>query len=189
MKAKSIFLILFLGCFYLIFPEPALLTTEAGDSPGTEGITTIILVRHAEKVQDDSSDPLLTSEGIARAEELAYILKHVELEAVYSTPFNRTKQTVLPIAKQQGLEVKLYPAEKEEEFLKKILKNHPGKTILIVGHSNTITVMANVLLGEDRFDELDEKIYDNLFIAAIDAKGKATITRMRFGAHTPPKKK
>lgn len=183
MKSKSIFLTLLCLSFIPIHIFPvSLLQAES------EGITTIILVRHAEKIQDDSSDPLLTHKGKVRSEELAYMLKHVNLDAVYSTPYIRTKQTVLPTAKEHGLEIKLYAAKKEKDFLKKILKIHPKKTILIVGHSNTIHVMANVLLGEYRFEELDESIYDNLFIIAVSAKGEATVTRVRFGAHTPEKK-
>ena len=183
MKIKNIFLTLVcLNLIHIHIFQVSFLHAES------EGITTIILVRHAEKVKDDSSDPRLTPEGIVRAEELAYMLKHADLEAVYSTPFSRTKQTVLPVAKQQGLEVKLYAAKKEKSFLKKVLATHPGKTILIVGHSNTINVMANILLGEDRFKELDEKIYDNLFFAAVSAKGEASVTRVRFGTHTPPEK-
>ena len=117
------------------------------------------------------------------------MLKHVNLAAVYSTPYIRTKQTVLPTAQEHGLEVQLYTAKKQKDFLKKVLAINTGKTILIVGHSNTINVMANVLLGKNRFEELDERIYDNLFIAAVSAEGKATVTRIRFGAHTPPAKK
>lgn len=189
MKLKRNLMTLTLFCFSLGHAvQVSGAVPAAGNGNGAENITTIILVRHAEKVKDDSKDPLLTPAGKARAQELAYILKYVDLEAVYSTPFIRTQETALPTAQGHGLEVRLYPGKKEKDFLQNVLTAHAGKTVLIVGHSNTVNVMANILLGEDRFADLADPIYDNLFIAAMDAHGKAAVTRLRFGAHTPEKR-
>ncbi len=154
-------------------------------SAGEKGsITTLFLIRHAEKVNDGSADPPLTPAGAARADELAYMLKHIRLDAIYSTPYVRTKQTVLPTAEEKGLEVKLYkPGEKD--FLGKVLRRFSGGTVLIVGHSNTIPKLVNELAGQSDFSDLDNGIYDNLFIACVPAEGKAIILRMRFGGRTP----
>jgi 2,3-bisphosphoglycerate-dependent phosphoglycerate mutase len=146
-------------------------------------ITTIFLVRHAEKANDGSSDPALTPAGAARADELAYILKHVTLDAIYSTPYIRTKQTVLPTAREKGLEVELYEPG-EEGFLNRVLRTYSGGAVLIVGHTNTIPGLANELAGKSDFSDLDEDTYDNLFIACVPTEGEAVILRMRFGAHT-----
>jgi broad specificity phosphatase PhoE len=160
-----------------IFPE-ILLTEEKGR------ITTLFLVRHAEKVSDGSADPDLTAAGTERADELAYILGHVDLDAIYSTPYSRTKQTVFPTAKQKSLEVKIYNPG-DPDFLRKVLRHHAGGTVLIVGHSNTIPGFANELIGGPDFSDLDDGTYDNLFIASVPADGKPVILRMRFGARTP----
>jgi broad specificity phosphatase PhoE len=151
-----------------------------------DAVTTLFLVRHAEKAGTVWEDPGLTPEGIARADELAYILKHIKLDAIYSTPFKRTKLTILPTAKQKGLEVKLYKPN-EEGFLKKVLETFPGGTVLIVGHSNTIPKLANELAGRPDYEDLDDPVYDNLFIASVPVEGEAVILRLRFGAHTPLK--
>ena len=149
-------------------------------------ITTIILVRHAEKVNDGSADPPLTPAGAARADELAYILKHIRLDAIYSTPYVRTKQTVLPTAREKGLEVRIYEPD-EKNFLKEVLLRFSGGTVLIVGHSNTIPKLANELAGRSDFSDLGDDIYDHLFIACVPSGGKAVILRMHFGARTPEK--
>ncbi len=151
-----------------------------------ESITTLFLVRHAEKAGNVLTDPPLTPAGAARADELAYALKHVELDAIYSTPFIRTKQTVLPTAKEKGLEIELYKPN-DKGFLKNVIRAFPGGTVLIVGHSNTIPRLANELIGQSEFSDLDDPIYDNLFIAYVSAEGNAVVLRMRFGAHTPEK--
>lgn len=153
--------------------------------PGEQSaVTTLFLVRHAEKAQDGSADPPLTPAGTARAEELAYMLGHIELDAIYSTPYVRTRQTVLLTAENKDLEVKLY-APGEKDFLKKILETYSGGIVLIAGHSNTIPALANELAGGPLFDDLDESVYDNLFIAIVPIDGKPLIHRMRFGARTP----
>lgn len=178
---KRLFTLVFMILVYLglIFPEYSFTGEQ-------DPITTIFLVRHVEKVADGSADPALTPAGSARADELAYILKHVKLDAIYSTPYIRTKQTVLPIAKEKGLRVMFYKP-REKDFLKKVLQTYSGGTVLIVGHSNTIPGLANELAGQSDFRDLDDATYDNLFIACVSLEGKAVILRMRFGAHTPEK--
>jgi broad specificity phosphatase PhoE len=151
-----------------------------------DSITTLFLVRHAEKDGTVWEDPGLTPAGTTRADELAYILKHVKLDAIYSTPFARTELTVQPTAEEKGLEVKLYKPN-DKEFLNNVLDEHPGGTVLIVGHSNTIPRLANQLAGQVDFDDLDDATYDNLFIASVPSEGKAVVLRMRFGTHTPKK--
>ncbi len=176
--------IIFFVFMILIYLGLIVLECSSGGEQGP--ITTIFLVRHAEKAKDGSADPSLTPAGAARAEELAYILKHVKLDAVYSTPYIRTEQTVLPTAIEKGLEVTLYePGEKD--FLRKVLRRFFGGTVLIVGHSNTIPGLANEMTGRSEFEDLDDGVYDNLFIAFVPAEGEAVILRMRFGARTPEK--
>jgi 2,3-bisphosphoglycerate-dependent phosphoglycerate mutase len=170
----------------LIIIHMGLTVPESSFAEEKNQITTLILVRHAEKAAGVWEDPGLTPSGAARADELAYILKYVELDAIYSTSFERTKQTVFPTAKQKGLEVKLYKPN-DKGFLKKILEAFPGGTVLIVGHSNTIPKLANELAGQAMFSDLDDAIYDNLFVACVPSGGNATVIRMRFGVHTPEK--
>jgi 2,3-bisphosphoglycerate-dependent phosphoglycerate mutase len=148
--------------------------------------TTLFLVRHAEKVGDGSADPALTPEGTARAQELAYILQHVKLDAVYSTPYIRTKNTALPTAQEKGLEIRLYEPH-DESFILKVLDEFAGGKILIVGHSNTIPALVNQLPGSEKYRDLPESTYDNLFVVSMPAEGQAVILRLRFGQHTPEK--
>lgn len=178
MKKNIIFSIIFLFFLTSILQGSSLPNEE-------KSITTIFLVRHAEKAQDGTSDPPLTSEGKARAQELAYILKHVPLDAVYSTPYKRTQQTALPTAKAHSLQVNSYNPEEKESFLKNILSKHKGGNVLIIGHSNTVPVLANHLSGSTQFPPLDESTYDNIFVVSVPQKGHPVITRLLFGEHTP----
>ena len=178
-KGKYFPLFVVVICFGLMIPSYSIYAN-------LDSVTIIFLVRHAEKVKDGSEDPILTPEGKTRADELMYILKHVKLDAIYSTQYKRTKQTVLPTAEDKNIKIHNYKPG-ERGFLKKVINSHPGGAVLIVGHSNTIPVLANKLAGRKEFNDLNDATYDNLFIAQVYPNGQTKIIRMRFGAHTPEK--
>ncbi len=109
--------------------------------------TTIILIRHAERGNDGSNDPPLSDEGSKRALKLVEIFSNTGITAIYSSNYNRTKNTVAPLAQSKGLEIKIYEPMKEEE-IKQMINSNRGGTILICGHSNTTPWTANFLTGE-----------------------------------------
>lgn len=148
-----------------------------------EEITTLILVRHAEKAFDKEGDPALTVEGEERAEALAETLEGVDIDAVYSTPFKRTRLTVEPLVKRKGLEIVDYNPFKLEDMVGTIEENR-GKTLLISGHSNTTPAILNMLLGEDKFGQLNESDYDNLYIVYYLAVGKVKVLQLQYGEPT-----
>lgn len=180
MRKKSV-LTLFL--FFAV----AASATGLQDSTEQNLLTTVILVRHAEKVLIGPLDAELTADGKARAADLAYLLRHVELKAIYSTPFKRTRFTARPTASAKDIEIKLYDP-RSSKFLGQVLKDHAGESVLIVGHSNTIPAMANELTGQKLYSDLEDSIYDNLFIVSVTEMGKAVVTRIRFGKPTPERK-
>lgn len=126
-------------------------------------VTTIFLVRHAEKATDDPSDPNLTQAGHMRAQRLAEMLAWAEVDAIFSTPYRRTQQTAGPLAVENQLTIQEYDP-RDGDFARRLLQEEVGKTILVVGHSNSTPALVNALLGEQRFRQLDESEYDKLFI-------------------------
>lgn len=148
---------------------------------GSGSATTVLLVRHAEKVLDGGSDPALTEEGRAHAEKLATSLKQVELAAIFSTPFRRTRDTAAPSAAKAGIETTITEAGPGfvERLAERILKGHRGQTVLVVGHSNTIgpTLAA---LGAGPSFELDESDYGDLFICTIPEAGEPSVVRLEI---------
>ncbi|HTF22132.1 MAG TPA: phosphoglycerate mutase family protein [Chryseolinea sp.] len=161
---------LWLACFLCV----AALQGEA------QQITTFILVRHAEKVMDKSKDPVLTEQGNARARRLQALLEKVSIDAIYTTPYKRTRTTVEPLAQARGLALREYEPEKEAA-IDEILLQHAGKTILVSGHSNTIPEIANWLTGSKQYSEFDDTDYGNLMIVSVVQKGSvATVTWLRY---------
>ena len=80
--------------------------------------------------------------------------------------FHRTQQTVKPLAAQLDLAVQEYPPLKLEA-LDELVTAQKGKTILIVGHSNTVPAMVNHLLKEEKLEQLGENEYDKIFMVQI----------------------
>lgn len=138
--------------------------------------TQFFIVRHAEKV-DESKDPALSSIGHERAEQLKQTLAHLRIEAIYSTDFSRTKQTVQPLAELLGIDIRLY-TRPSSAWSNELVQQHQGKRILIVGHSNTITEIASLLSGKQLATSGDE--YDNIYVVSVADDAKEVV-RLKYG--------
>ena len=135
--------------------------------------TMFILVRHAEKGDDGTKDPDLTEAGNTRANKLASILKKSEIDAIYSTAYKRTRNTVAPLATSKEISVADYEAFKTEA-IDGMLKKHQGGTVVIAGHSNNIPWIANYLTGKEIYKDFADTEYENLLIVTVIEKGKNT---------------
>ena len=143
-------------------------------------IFTIYLVRHSEKdlTSDNYSDPPLTPCGAQRSESLSDFLSAVDLDAVYSTNYNRTKSTALPTATSKGLEIKEYDPGKLKEFANVLMENK--QDVLVVGHSNTTGVLAGLLVNEE-LGEFDLDIYNRVYQVVIcNSNGRLHLLHTAF---------
>ncbi len=145
---------------------------------GEPGTTTFFLVRHAEKRAVEN--PQLTDEGVERANKLAAILKEISLKEIYSTYTNRTRATVAPCAEMRDLQIINYDADNQKKLIENIMRFGPGENYLIVGHSNTIPSLLNLFEGKDLYKNIDENVYDNLFIVVVKSIGDAEITKLKY---------
>lgn len=147
--------------------------------------TTLIVLRHAEK-ENTGTDPNLDADGIARAEELKYILGNIAVKAIYSTPFNRTKQTVQPLATAKGISVTEYATTKPyAQLISEIRAANRGKVSVIVGHSNTVPEILKELSKNSFNVTIAESQYDNLFIVNLPDSLSTSITHLKYGKQTP----
>ena len=136
--------------------------------------TTYYLIRHAEKDTSDKTNrnPQFTAEGLTRAKNWATVFKNIKFDAVYSTDYYRTVETAAPTAEANQLEIQFYnPSDFSIEAFKQQTK---GKTVLIVGHSNTTPTITNALTGNTSYDMIDENENGNLFIVTIGPKGSSS---------------
>ncbi len=117
-------------------PIAALLLLLAA-TPSVVAQRAVIVVRHAEKV-DQSADAALSEAGHARARALAALLAKAGVTAVYATQYQRTVQTVQPLADALKLEVQTVPADDTEGLVERLRSRHGSDVVLVAGHSNTV---------------------------------------------------
>ena len=142
---------------------------------------TLIFVRHAERAEDGTRNPPLSEEGITRAQNLYQVLKKsYDLSAIYSTGYKRTLMTAGPTADSLGIEIQEYGFEDIEGMLKTIISEYAGKTVLIVGHSNTTPNLINMVIGDKVFEQLDESAYGDLFVVKSNEYGQGEVELFRF---------
>jgi phosphohistidine phosphatase SixA len=143
----------------------------AATSPAPASLTTtVIVVRHAEKV-DDSSDPPLSEAGQARATALAAALADAGVSAIYTTQFERTRATAAPLARALGLSPTVIQgggpaAAHARAVASRVLSQSAGRTSLVVGHSNTVPDIVQALGAADVGTIADDE-YHNLFIVQV----------------------
>lgn len=130
---------------------------------------TFILIRHAEKETSemaDQNDPPLNAAGKERAERLVNKIGKFHPGAIYSTDYKRTKETVEPLAEKRNKTVQIYDGGKPQELVSSIMSSKT-KRVVIVGHSNTIPPLVNLITGKDLFKNLQDPEYSVIWVIRI----------------------
>lgn len=149
-------------------------------------VTVVVIVRHADKAAQPAADPPLTDVGTGRARALAEMLKNSNIGAVLHTPTVRTRDTALPTARLFGLTpevLPLGPAAVHAQVVAEAVRKHAGKTILVVGHSNTVMKYIAALGGPTRPDLCDHE-YDGIYTLVI-AHGETRLVEGHYGPPNP----
>jgi broad specificity phosphatase PhoE len=145
-------------------------------------VTTVIVLRHAEKVIDPNNpDVDLSEAGYARAKELAREFGDAGINAIYATQYKRTQETVKPLSDKTGVPVSVVNSKNTADLLTQIRAQHSGQTIFIAGHNNTVPEIV-AALGGPQYPIIPETEYDNLFIVTIYRTGKAKVVKMKYGS-------
>lgn len=132
---------------------------------------TIILLRHAEKDQEQESrtlDPQLSDAGRKRSEKLADVLEKYKPDAVFSSQFRRTFYTVAPYANSRRRMMVRFYDHKNLDEIARIAGEGNFKTVVIVGHNTTTPQLANLLVGENKYKFFAEDEYDKIIVVKIE---------------------
>jgi broad specificity phosphatase PhoE len=109
----------------------------------------LILLRHGDR-DSGFGDVPLSAEGEAQAQRLASDPVLLRAEAIFSSPRERTQQTVAPLSETLNIEVSIEPdldqrksIESPGEFSRRVLnfienlpKKYANKTVLLCSHSD-----------------------------------------------------
>ncbi|HTH37067.1 MAG TPA: phosphoglycerate mutase family protein [Pyrinomonadaceae bacterium] len=154
---KIVISFLFLVCVFII------------DTAAQE--KTILLVRHAEKI-DDSQDPELSPQGKERAQRLVKTIGKYKPGGFFSTDFKRTRDTLAPLAAKREKKIEIYDPRKPQELIDTIMKSKT-KRFVISGHSNTIPGLANLIAKKEVFRNLNDSEHSVIWLVRLK-DGKVT---------------
>jgi phosphohistidine phosphatase SixA len=149
----------------------------------TADSTTIIVVRHAEK-ELGSGDPPLSSAGQARAELLAGMFGDVRapghIDAIYVSPTVRSQMTAAPLAARLGLTPIVAPPHDARSLARRVLHEHSGGRVLVVGHSDTVPEIVKSLTGAKGLPPIGEAEYGTMYIVTAPRVGRADFLRLSY---------
>jgi phosphohistidine phosphatase SixA len=141
------------------------------------GSTTVVLVRHAERLPGED-DPGLTQGGQAQAQRLAAMLGQAGISAIYVTEASRTQATAAPVAAATGIEPRIIPADESSRLLRRLKWRHRGDVVLVVGHSNTVPAIADGLGVEIGVIQAED--YYGLWIVSYSRLRGTRILALRY---------
>lgn len=172
------------------------LVAAGAPAVGPGAATTVILVRHAEKLLTGGDVPLKEPEGVDRARDLVAVVESAGVSVAIASKYRRTQMTIAPAVAALGL-----PAERVLEVTEakavanEILSNHRGRTILVAGHSDTVPQIVEALgapslcppfeVHPEHGCMLPDPEYDHLFVVSISPAGIATVVRALYGVASP----
>jgi broad specificity phosphatase PhoE len=147
------------------------------------GDTVVIVVRHAEKSDASGTDPGLSPAGQARAQALARSLVAAGVDAVFCTPFQRTRLTAAPTAEQAGVPLRVRDTSADASATARLVAEiralPPGSTVLVVGHSNTVPALVEAL-GGARASPMGEAEYDRYTMVSLAPGAPARTLTARY---------
>lgn len=126
---------------------------------GVDGVTEVLLVRHADVYDElrQVADPPLSERGREQARRLANRLRPLQVGAIYTSPARRATETAQAISDRFEIDARLVEARNElrngrieqlepadaiirrmQEAVDDVVRTHPGNRVVIIGHGLAI---------------------------------------------------
>jgi phosphohistidine phosphatase SixA len=160
----------------LLATVTATATTRA--QPVAPPLTTILLVRHAEKAGPTGDVPL-SAAGKARAIRLASLLRDAGVKHIYTSDLIRTRETAAPLAAKIGVTPERLPPDAVDPLVGKLRALPAGAVALVVHHSNTLPAIVEKL-GAPRLTEIADDEYDRLLVLTRSPQGAVHLITLRY---------
>ena len=157
-----------------------------GVPQSVEAQRAVLIVRHAEQL-DDSSDSPLSEAGHQRAKALVGLLKDAGITAIYTTETQRTIQTAAPLSTALGLPAIAIPRKETEDLIRRLRERHSQDIVLVVAHSGSLrgtgagmTVPALLKgLGYPEEVKIERSEHDTIFVVMPKSDGPPAVLRLR----------
>ncbi len=146
-------------------------------------VTTVVVLRHAEKELGSIADAPLSPAGGRRAELLASMLGDGDAigrpVAIYVTDTRRSQQTAGPLARRLNLMPTVVDGE-PQAIVAQIDREHHGEVVVVIGHSNTVPTIVAQLAGIHGLPEIKEDEYGTMYVVSVPSLGKASVLKLTY---------
>jgi broad specificity phosphatase PhoE len=152
----------------------------SGPAADAQSARTIYLVRHADKVSDETDAPL-SDAGHRRAECLANMLADAHIQQIFTSDLQRTQQTAQPLAEKLHLKPVAIPLSRPDELVEAI-RSSSVANVLVVWHDATLPKVMGAL-GGPAITPIARTEYDRFFILTLagdNTHSQARFTAMRY---------
>ena len=140
----------------------------------------IFVIRHAERVEYESADGVLSEAGEARARVLARLLGDAGITAIYTSDRKRTNETAQPLAELLHITPTIVSGQDQVESTVRLVRARDGNgSAVIVGHSNTVPRILKAL-GHSEEVTIGEREHDDIFVVLLVGDGRATVLRLNY---------
>lgn len=144
---------------------------------------TVIVVRHAEKLDDGTRDPLLSEAGKLRSVALINALPKLPLSQAIASNYQRTQLTLKPIAEANNIAIDIVgTADGLQDHIAQVVElvNGSDGNSIVAGHSNTVPLIISAL-GGAKITALKESDYGDLYLLSIKVSGEVSLEKYHFG--------
>lgn len=143
--------------------------------------TVVVLVEPAEKVVGTIDDPPLSTDGEQRAQQLAQMFgaSRGTLSALYVSQSRGAQQTAAPLADRLGLHPIPVPANDPDSALNRMLREHDGGTVMLIGTNANVLQLLREIAGRDIVVAKDDE-YGTVFVIAVPTFGDANVLRIKY---------
>jgi phosphohistidine phosphatase SixA len=146
--------------------------------------TTVVVIRHAEKEAGSVVDPALSQAGEARAALLARMFGDAtgagRLDAIYISAALRNRLTAAPLAARLGIVPIVAPTDDPKGLARRVLREHGGGRVLIIGHINTVPEIVAALTERSDIPKIDEQDFGVMYIVTVPRVGHANFVRLNY---------
>ena len=137
----------------------------------------IILVRHAERASADPDSPL-NDVGRRRAECLVRTLADTNVQGIFTTDLKRSQETADPLSQALKINPTVIKAA-DTDGLVKHLRAATERTLLVVGHSDTLPKIVSGL-GGGAIAPIGHDEYDRMITLTMLGTHNVIVTTLRF---------
>ena len=152
----------------------------------------VFVLRHADKKRQPPGVDDLTPKGLARAALLARMLAETGVSVAYCSDAVRAQRTLAPLQATLGAALTTVPVaidpDHPEEHVDAIVAAAKllaaDTVVVVVTHSTTVSPIIEGL-GDEAVGELDDRVFDRLFVLSRDPAARPALLRLRYGEPTP----